>query len=350
MASVATTPIECKGDGRARGRAHGEALRGEIAGALERWAEHTARSTGLHPAEYIDRLLADTDFLPAIARHTPALLEEVRGIAEGCAQPLDAVLAHNLMDEQWWHQQHISARQACSVVAAPAEDGQPAVLAQNMDLPAWMDGSQAVILHTAPDGSRSLVLTAAGMLGLTGVNWAGVGVCVNALSMLRHTADGLPVAFAIRGALEHTSASAAAAFLREVRHASGQHYAVADREAAVGLECSAGGAVDSGAGHLCHTNHPLASVDIDPVAGEPSGTQDSMDRQRRLEQAGGAVDAQAARTLLADRETPLSVHASPERPWLTFGSVVFELSDPVRAWISAGPPDSVPYAEYQFAG
>ncbi len=132
-----------------------------------------------------------------------------------------------------------------------------------------------------------------------------------------------------------------------MRHASGQHYAVADRVAAIGLECSAGGAVDSGSGHLCHTNHPLASADIEPAADEPSGTADSKNRQRRLEQADGAVDAQAARTLLADRVTPLSVHASPERPWLTFGSVVYELAERPRAWIAPGPPDHVPFAEHR---
>jgi isopenicillin-N N-acyltransferase like protein len=351
MASVVTAMVECRGDARTRGRAHGEALRRQIANVFERWAEHTAQTTGLRSTEYVERLLADTDFLPAIARHTPELLEEVRGIAEACGMAFDALLAHNLMDEQWWHQERVAARPACSVVAAPAEGKRPAVLAQNMDLPAWMDGSQAVIRHRSADGAETLVLTAAGMVGLTGVNSAGVGVCVNALSMLRHAADGLPVAFAIRGALERTSAAAAAGFLREVGHASGQHYAVAGPDATLGLECSAGGAVESAAGRLCHTNHPLRSSDLDPSADEPAGTDDSRTRQRRLEQAdAGALDAEACRALLADRQTPLSVHAGPDRPWLTFGSVVYELSRPVRAWISAGPPDIVRYAEHQFAG
>ena len=351
MASVATRPIECSGDARTRGRAHGEALRREIAEVLERSAEHTARATGLNADDYVQQLLTDTDFLPAIMRHTPELLEELRGIAEGCGLAFDALLAHNLMDEQWWHQQRAAARQACSVVAAPAEGEQPALLAQNMDLPAWMDGSQAVIRHRAANGSQTLVLTAAGMVGLTGVNSAGVGVCVNALSMLRHAADGLPVAFAIRGALERASAATAAGFLREVGHASGQHYAVAGPDATLGFECSAAGAVQSAAGRLCHTNHPLRSSDIDPASDEPSGTDDSRTRQRRLEQAGSdGMDAAACRALLADREIPLSVHATPEQPWLTFGSVVYELSQPVRAWISTGPADIVPYAEHQLAG
>lgn len=351
MASALTTAVECSGDARTRGRAHGEALRHQIAAVLERSAEHTARATRLHPDDYLRQLLAETDFLPAIARHTPDLLEEVRGIAEGCGLVFDALLAHNLMDEQWWHQERVAARQACSVVAAPAEGDRPALLAQNMDLPAWMDGSQTVIRHRAADGSETLVLTAAGMVGLTGVNSAGVGVCVNALSMLRHAADGLPVAFAIRGALARQSGASAAGFLREAGHASGQHYAIAAPDSTLGLECSAAGAVESAAGQLCHTNHPLRSSDIDPAAEEPSGTADSRARQGRLEEtSSGGLDAAACRALLADRDTPLSVHATPEQPWLTFGSVVYELSHPVRAWISTGPPDIAPYAEHQLAG
>ena len=44
---------------------------------LESWAEHTAGATGLHPDDYVPKLLADTDFLPAIKQHTPELLEEI---------------------------------------------------------------------------------------------------------------------------------------------------------------------------------------------------------------------------------------------------------------------------------
>ena len=241
MSTMVATPIECHGDGRTRGRAQGETLRAQIADAFERWAEHTAHATGMHPDAYVEALLADTDFLPAIARHTPELLEEVRGIAEGSGMTLDSVLAYNLMDEQWWHQADLVAGHACSLLAVPAEDGRPALVAQNMDLPDWMDGAQAVVHHHTPSGD-ALVLTAAGMIGLTGVNSDGVGVCVNTLAMLHHSADGLPVAFAMRGALERSSAADAAAFLRSAPHASGQHYAVVGRDGAAGLECSAAGA------------------------------------------------------------------------------------------------------------
>ena len=49
--------------------------------------------------------------------------------------------------------------------------------------------------------------------------------------MLNHSRAGLPVAFVMRGVLERTSVNAAAAFLEDVPHASGQHYALADPDA-----------------------------------------------------------------------------------------------------------------------
>ena len=134
-------------------------------------------------------------------------------------------------------------------------------------------------------------LTAAGMIGLTGVNAAGLGVCVNTLPMLNHSRAGLPVAFVMRGVLERTTAAGAAAFLETVPHASGQHYALAAADGVMGYECSAAGAVrsDDGSGGLRHTNHPLRSGDLDPARADEE-TPDSHTRLRALESAAPDAD------------------------------------------------------------
>jgi isopenicillin-N N-acyltransferase like protein len=348
--AISLSPVvECSGSNRERGRAQGEALRDRIEGVLERWGMSAATRTGTRPERYVDELLAASDFLPAISRETPGLVDELEGIAEAAHVNFRALLALNLLDEEWWHATDRGNRPACSVVAVPAGLDHGPLLAQNMDLPVWTDGAQAIVRHLHPDGLRTLVLTVAGMVGLTGVSSSAVGVCVNALSMLRHSPSGLPVAFALRGALERRSAAAAAAFLRAIPHASGQHYAVVDPATTAALECSAGGAVEvAGDGPRWHTNHPLASDDVDPYAAEPGGAADSHVRGRRLAGALPAVTGPAdCRRLLADRDAPLSVHATPERPWLTFGSVVYELAERPRAWIAPGPPDHVPFAEHR---
>ena len=147
---------------------------------------------GIPAADHVAGLLGATRFLPAIEAATPDLLEEVRGIAEGAAVSFERILAFNLMDEEWWYSQARGHRHACSLVAIAAGEGRGALLAQNMDLPEVMDGGQAVLRSTTPDGGQTVVLTAAGMIGLTGCSSDGLGVCVNTLSMLNHSPDRAP--------------------------------------------------------------------------------------------------------------------------------------------------------------
>jgi isopenicillin-N N-acyltransferase like protein len=342
MAVAPDAIVDVSGSGRDRGRAHGESLRDRIADALERWDAEVGERMGIPATRHVDGLLGATRFLPAIESATPDLLEEVRGIAEGAGVSFERILAYNLMDEEWWYSQARGHRHACSLVAVAGCDGRPAILAQNMDLPEVMDGGQTILRSAAQDGSRTVVLTAAGMIGLTGCNSDGLGVCVNTLSMLHHSPEGLPVAFVLRGLLERRSLAGAEAFLRAITHASGQHYAVACGEDAAGFECSAGGVVasDGGAGRFWHTNHPLASRDLDPADDEPGGSADSHHRLARLAKLGPDVESTAdCEELLADKRAPLCVAPEAEHHWLTFGSIAMELSAPPAVRIAPGPPD-----------
>ena len=353
MAVAADRIVDVSGSGRARGRAHGELLRDRIGGALERWDAEAGQRMGITAAEHLAGLLGATRFLPAIEAATPELLEEVRGIAEGAAVSFERILAYNLMDEEWWYSQARGHRHACSVVAIPAGEGRGALLAQNMDLPEVMDGGQTILRSTAPDGRQTVVLTAAGMIGLTGCNSDGLGVCVNTLSMLNHSAEGLPVAFVVRGLLERRSLAGAEAFLRAVPHASGQHYAIASDGDAAGFECSAGGVVasDGGQGRFWHTNHPLASRDLDPADADPTGTADSHGRLARLAETGPEIDSTGdCERLLADKRAPLCVAPEAEHNWLTFGSIAMDLSSPPTVRIAPGPPDRTPWIDASPAG
>jgi hypothetical protein len=230
------------------------------------------------------------------------------------------------------------------------------VLAQNMDLPAFMDGSQLVLRVSGPDQPEALVLTSAGLLGLNGVNAAGVAVCVNTLMMLRHSRRGLPVAAVTRGVLTHRDRDAAVAWLRTVPHASGQHYAVADRNGLVGLECSAGGTAVSSrpaARTLLHTNHPLASTDVDPGSEERLRRQGRIaDSERRqgflLAHADQVEGGGAAKALLEDRSTPICVLPTADSTGMTFASVAFTLGDRVTAEFRLGLPETAGWETIAF--
>ena len=325
--------IECAGPGRARGRVHGEAEAEAIEHALKRW-----------PDERLDAFLEATDFLPAIERHTPDLLEELLGIAEGAGADLNRILALNAMDEEWWFEQERKAgsRAACSTFAVAAHEGRPALIGQTMDLPDAMDGSQ-LVLHIKPDdGPQALVLSSAGMIGLCGANGAGLGVCVNALSMLRHAADGLPVACVTRGLLAQPSLGHARQFVLDVPHSSGQDYVLAAADGVEGYECSAGAVTrfEAEGDALCHTNHPLRTGDVDPDARTSEAHRRSSRRRLEALEAGidDVRDLEDCQRLLADREAPISYDSSEKDPWFTFGAVAFALGSPVQARIAAGPP------------
>ncbi|ABG99368.1 probable 6-aminopenicillanic-acid-acyltransferase (plasmid) [Rhodococcus jostii RHA1] len=337
------TVIECTGNGRERGRAHGEQARDLVHAALDRWREGTSTRSRRH--------LASTGLLAAVEAAVPDLAEEMRGIAEATAVPFAEILAYNFMDEQWWmHREHLEL--GCSVIGRAHTNG--VFLAQNMDLPDFMDRSQVVLRLRPETGPEALVLSSAGMIGLTGINAAGVGICVNALGMLHHDSTGLPVAAVIRGALAHSSRDQAVDFLHRISHASGQHYALSDAHGFHGVECSSAAVVVScpaGSPLLFHTNHPLANSDLDPAAERELEREgritDSRVRLAFLETMVASVrDRSAAERVLADRTAPLCVTPRPGRRTQTFGAVAFEFgTTPPTARFCLGLPDQQPWIE-----
>ena len=354
------TVIDCRGSGRERGLAHGEAVRPLIKDAIANWELATLSSDSSPTSiwEYATTFLARTEILTTTERRFPDLVEELRGIADGAGVPFEVIVAYNLMDEQWWYDLHGETRgePGCTVLARTGPAG--TMLAQNMDLPAFMYGSQVVLRVLAPGHPEALILSSAGMIGLTGLNRAGVAVCVNALLMLRPNRAGLPVAVLVRAALgEHTAADAAA-LLRSVSHASGQHYAVADRHGVTGLECSASGCALSNSPDeqvLVHTNHPLASDDVDEAVSamvhHSGGVDDSKLRlaygKKRVEDLS-RMDSVIA--LLSDPSTPICVRTSPQRASETFGSVLYSLSDDPTAAFCLGRPGQAAWQIVHFAG
>ncbi|HEX5500608.1 MAG TPA: C45 family peptidase, partial [Thermomicrobiales bacterium] len=191
--------VDGAGGPRQIGRQHGEAARGLIAEGLGRWFAALERRHGAPAAAYIDQFLAETEFLPSVEAWTPELLEEIRGIAEGANQPFPALLAFNLLDEEWaYANDRERAAAGCSVIGIQPAPGRPTLLGQTMDIPPLHDGCQ-IALRLAPDDRPSAVVLAyAGMIGLAGANEAGLGVVVNNLETLPASRRGLPVAFSLR--------------------------------------------------------------------------------------------------------------------------------------------------------
>ena len=283
-------------------------------------------------------------------RHwTPALLEEIEGIAEGSGRSLPETLAFQLMDEEWWfgarhYRQSSAEANHCSIVASRGREGQAPILAQNMDLRAYLDGGQAVISTVTNGGPRATVMTICGMIGLCGANEAGVGVAVNTLWQLPSAADGLPVACVMRGILEQPDLAAATKWICQPRHASGQHYLIGGPGGFTSFEASATMVSNiswEDSPVFVHTNHPIATP---PNERLKRAEEDSRGRYAALCNLMGAKmpTLDEVKAALSSRQGPhpISVRPSPDdaTSTMTFASIVMELKRPPTVQLAGGPP------------
>ena len=337
--------VDLSGDGPARGTVHGEELRGPIADALDRWRDGIGTRTGRSARAYVADFLGSTGHVATTARLSRDLYGELLAIAAASGQPRDDVLAYNLMDEQWRYDG--DADTGCSVLATVLDADGSTLLAQNMDLPASMDGAQAILrIAAVGDAPDQLVLTAAGMIGLFGVNALGLGICVNTLTDLPAARDGLPVAVVVRELLRRRDVRSAARYLASAPHASGQHYALADRHGPRGYECSAAGCVAGPGGRdLLHTNHALWCA-----TAEASRSTTTHARLRALRKGLPAVRRTGdVRPLLTSPADGLCVQPAPRRPSVTFCSAQFLLTaDPPAVSVALGRPDLVSWQPIGF--
>ena len=351
-------PVRAGGAARDRGVAIGRALRSSVGAHLDAWRRSLP---GGDPDDYVAKLLDETDFNPAIHRHAPDIWDELAGVAEGAGQPLDQLYALQLLDEEWAYRARRGAASPpkCSSLASVNADG-TSWLAQNMDLGDYTDSFQVMLRIDDADHPSALVFSTAGMLGLMGVNAAGVGVCVNSLPQLPSAPQGLPVAFVLRRLLQALSLEEAADLVQQLPHATNQHYLIAEPGAARSFEASAAGVVEyhpPTPGCILHTNHPLAATPVLPEA--PIARENSEARLRSLVgrlSAGPAGEEAIGSALCAndDPRHPVCREIPPPGSGpatITTGSMISLLgSRGVRSWVSAGPPSERGYHAFRLAG
>jgi isopenicillin-N N-acyltransferase-like protein len=368
-----------EGPPRERGRIHGEALRSQINALMEIWKDQLGRQYKVDPKQYIQKFLTDTKFPEAIRKWTPGLMEEVRGIAEGAAVDAETMLAYQFVDEEWWYGghgyfqtgKHVPMDKNCSALGVSGQPDLPTFVAQNLDIPAYTDGYQA-ILHIKHQNSslQSLVFVYAGMISLCGMNNRGVGEVVNALLQLNHRGDGLPVAFVNRGILECPSLGDAARFVQQIKHASGQNYIIGGPQGIFNFEGSANKLSRyepfQGATRICHTNHPLVNDDQNifqellkglPPGRGPWHPDNSEIRlialEKRLKDPAKRITLEVIKEALSSKDdprNPVCVERRPDgRGGFTAGCLIMELSEKPKLHFAPGPPCATEFQTLGFA-
>jgi len=368
--------VEMAGPPRERGWIYGESQRHRIAGILDKWYADIAATHGVEPRRYIADFMAETDFRPAIEEHTPDVMEEVRGLAEGAGVDLEVMLAFNCMDEEWWYGRERLARSGggrgddgehCSALGIAGQAGLPTYVAQTMDIAGWSEGFQVLLDHRDErTGLRSLMFSVAGMVMLNGMNDRGIAVCCNTLLQLERRKDGLPVQFMTRGILAQDSFEKAVAFAETVPHASGQNYTIGAPGRVVSLECSAHRTARYVPGEdphrVWHTNHPFANDEITRGAGSPLAEGGVMASDNTVERyaclsrriGSGRVTEESIKATLASRDHPhhpVSRRVEPGAEHVigfTAGGMIYVLESPPRLELAAGPPCSTEWKSFGF--
>jgi isopenicillin-N N-acyltransferase like protein len=359
--------VELSGLGYDRGVQHGKALKADISAVIRRFKEDLRVSRKRNPDSLIAEFLHATNFMPAIKKWTPDLLDEVKGIADGSGQTFETIFAYQLPDEIWVYFDKEDANH-CSGLGVAKTATRPAYVAQNADLESWRQGSQTVLhilqSETLPE---QFIFTTAGLLAANGVNNNSIGVCVNTLMQLNASPDGLPVAFVVRGLLACRTEQSALEFIKNVKHASGQNYILGTGDKVYDFEASATGVVRftpvAGGSPVYHTNHPIANDSVKPWWAQRTRQMTPEERrysnshvrfaslETRLVKSGNDIVEQKIKETLRSRDSewnPVCRSLKSGSGLFTFGSTIMTLSERPSLQVTCGPPDVNEYILYTF--
>lgn len=350
--------IDLAGTPYQMGKIHGQTLKAEIHELVKLWKEDLEKTYQVTAEVFIRELLKKTDFKPAMDRWTPGLLDEVRGIADGAGIDFDTMYAYQLIDEVWAMGADM-VRSKCTTVAAGKRNGNPAYVAQTLDIPAFYHGYQTVLrLRDDRDDLETLVFTIPGVVAANGLNSRSVGVCVNAVTQLAYSSKGLPVDFIVRGVLRQRSYAQAVKFLQDIQPAAPQTYVLGGPGEVAVFERSAGKMSRfvpfAGAEFSYHTNHPLINDDFNPRFPE-------MLKRKNMTLAG--YQARCPRfnflgQLLKDNSVTINLdtlqrifknRAAEINNEGTYGCTIMVLGENPELHLSPGRPDEAPFQVLGFS-
>ncbi len=289
--------LEISGDPFTRGRTHGGELRREVVSCVDFYRT----ILGLGEEALVERAAL---FERLIEAYSPALAEEIRGIADGAGLPAAHLFAVNARSELV----PFDAGE-CTALCFPEEG----LLGQTWDWCRQLEPLVTVLDISREDGHRVLTVTEPGIVGKIGLSSAGIGVCLNFLSAPR-SADGAPIHILLREALEADGLEAACQRLREAGSGrSGNIMLGSDAGRAVNFEFSGDQAAERPLeAPFCHTNHCL---ETDLPAGElEENSRTRLARAQALMGNGGLTGLSGMKTILSNQEEEEAPICAPYQP------------------------------------
>lgn len=283
--------LDVVGDARARGTAHGEALRARIASTFAFYMDDLFAGGPLDRTAIAGRAARIRELTSVYA---PDMVEEIDGIAAGSGLEPWKIFVLNARTEI------INARvNECSALFFVDHR----VLAQNWDWLEPLEDLCVVIRHQHPDGHRHLAFCEPGMVAKIGMNSAGLGVCLNILFAAHHL-SGLAVHILIGALLNCRDFAQARDLLNQCGLGKASHLLVAASSGeALSMEYFGDTAheLEAQAGALMHTNHCLGLG----AAGRSADLANSCARYDLLEtkvRRAEDLDVAAAKRILISEE------------------------------------------------
>jgi len=250
---------------------HGRIMKSRIIELVGLWKKDIEEKYQISADKFIKTFLDSTDYIPAIKKWTPDLLEEIKGISAGSGIDFNTIFAFQLIDEIWTNARLINIPHHCTSVGINnyKKDGSSNYIAQNIDITPFYHGFEILLdIKDKNTDSRKLVTTFAGYIGANGLN-KHFGITENTLSDLKSSLNGLPVCCIARGVLEKTSFEEAVNFIKTIKHASGQNYIVGSNHDIISLECASDLVTeywpDSTKDYTFHANRPLTNNSYHPA-------------------------------------------------------------------------------------
>ncbi|HEY9065495.1 MAG TPA: C45 family peptidase [Burkholderiaceae bacterium] len=371
--------VQSHANAHARGLAYGRAAAARVAHSVATYARLFA-GCGIAWSEAARRAARH---LPVIEALDPSLADELRGIAKGSGQTLEAILALNCrteilpasyLAESAAHDpasaaaafdanrgaglQDWSECTAMCVTGSASADG-AAWFAQNWD---WIGRQRAalVILKTCDAGGRRITtLTEAGMLAKIGLNDAGFALGLN---IVRSLQDGAHSGIPVHGLLRHLLSCASVAEARErlrtlasLRFGSSSNVPCADASGEIAcFEVAPAGWAELKPtnGTVVHTNH----FQCETLLAQQAPVGAAISSTSRLDTAAahaarsrvGLVEMQAF--LRDESDGYLSICRSPNPAWpieSRMESVAGVIMRPLsrQIWIAPDVPSRAAFAE-----
>jgi len=336
---------------------HGKIMKSRILELVELWKNDIEKKYQISADEFINTFLDSTDYIPAINKWTPDLLEEIIGISDGSGIDFKTVFAFQLIDEIWTNARLINIPHHCTSIGINnyKKHGRSNYIAQNIDITPFYHGFEILLdIKDENSNSRKLVTTFAGYIGANGLN-KHIGITVNTLSDLKSSLNGLPVCCIVRGVLEKSSFEEAVNFIKTIKHASGQNYIIGSNHDIISLECASDLVAeywpDSTKDYTFHTNRPLANNSYHPAylaylkALYGSIPESISFSDERLESIENIILNNQQISLMTIKD---ALSKKPICNSNTFVSTIMEFNnDYNELWISPGKPDSIEYIVFR---